>query len=258
MRLDYHIHTTFSDGRSDLHEYVHEAAKKRIDEIGFSDHIHVKKEDWSMVPADLPKYVNKIAGLKKLSKIPIKAGLEVEFVPRQIEGLMHVINQFDLDYLMGSVHFIGDWQFDNEKQIEEWKRRDVNQVYEQYFDLVQTMAKTQLFDFVGHLDLVKKFGYRPKGDIKDLLIETIKTISKSGMCIEVNTGGLRKPCQEIYPSEKLLKTCFDNGLPITLGSDAHLSEDIGAGFDKAVDVAKKVGYTEIARFTKRRREPVDL
>jgi len=258
MRLDYHIHTTFSDGRNDLHECVHEAAKKRIDEIGFSDHIYLKKEDWSMVPADLPKYVSKIGALKKLSQISIKTGLEVEFVPYQMEGLMQEINRFDFDYLMGSVHFIGDWQFDSEKQIEEWKRRDVNQVYEQYFDLVRTMAKTRLFDFVGHLDLVKKFGFRPRSDLKDLLLETVRTISKSGMCIEVNTGGLRKPCHEIYPSEKLLKMCFDNGLPITLGSDAHLSEDVGAGFDKAIDFVRKAGYAEIVKFTKRNHEPVNL
>jgi len=258
MRLDYHVHTTFSDGRNDLQEYVHEAVKKKFDEIGFSDHIYLKKEDWSMVPADLPKYVNKIAGVKKVSQILIKTGLEVEFAPHQMEGLMQMINRFDFDYLMGSVHFIDNWQFDSEKQIEEWKRRDVNQVYEQYFDTVQTMAKTQLFDFVGHLDLVKKFGFRPKGDLKDLLLETVKTISKSGMCIEVNTGGLRKPCHEIYPSEKLLKMCFDNSLPITFGSDAHLSEDVGAGFDKAMDLVRKAGYIEIVRFTKRNREAVDL
>jgi len=108
------------------------------------------------------------------------------------------------------------------------------------------------------LDLVKKFGFRPKGDLNDLLLETVRTISKSGMCIEVNTGGLRKSCHEIYPSGELLKMCFENGLPITLGSDAHLSEDVGAGFDKAIASVRKIGYTEIVRFTKRNHEPVDL
>jgi len=258
MRLDYHMHTTFSDGRSEMAEFVDEAVRKGIDEIGFSDHIFLRKEDWSMDWADLTKYVSSISELNTTSQISIKAGLEVEFVPCGMEGLMEMINRFDFDYLMGSVHYIGDWQFDNEKQIEEWKRRDVTQVYEQYYDLVQTMAKTQLFDFVGHLDLVKKFNHRPNRDIQDLLLETVKTIGKSGMCIEVNTGGLRKPCREVYPSEKLLKICFDNGLPITFGSDAHSPEDVGADFDKAVNLARRVGYVEMVRFTKRNRDFVEL
>ncbi len=258
MRLDYHMHTTFSDGRSELAEYVDEAVRKSIDEIGFSDHIYLRKEDWSMDWSDLPNYVSNISKLNMASQISIKTGLEVEFVPYGMESLMQMVNQFNFDYLIGSIHYIGNWQFDNEKQIEEWKRRDVTQVYEQYYALVQTMAKTRLFDFVGHLDLVKKFSHRPRNDLKDLLLETIETIGKSGMCIEVNTGGLRKPCREVYPSEKLLKMCFDNGLPITFGSDAHSPEDVGADLDKAVNLAKRVGYLEMVRFTKRNRDLVEL
>jgi len=258
MRLDYHMHTTFSDGRSELAEYVDETVRKRIDEIGFSDHIYIRKEDWSMDWVNLAKYVSNIGELNTTSQVSIKTGLEVEFVPYGMASLMQMINRFDFDYLMGSVHYIGDWQFDSEKQIEEWKRRDVTQVYEQYYDLVQTMAKTQLFDIVGHLDLVKKFNNQPNRDLKDLLLETVKTIGKSGMCIEINTGGLRKPCREVYPSEKLLKICFDNGLPITFGSDAHSPEDVGADFDKALNLARRVGYLEMVRFTKRNRDLVEL
>ncbi|MDH5634717.1 MAG: histidinol-phosphatase HisJ family protein [Candidatus Bathyarchaeota archaeon] len=258
MRLDYHMHTRFSDGRSDLSDHVAEAAKRKIDEIGFSDHIHFRKEDWSMDHADLPRYVDNINTLKKKSQISIKMGLEVDFVPYLMEDLMQMIKQWDFDYLIGSVHHIGDWLVDSEKEIEEWKRRDVDQVYRQYFNLVQAMAKTQLFDIVGHLDLVKKFNHQPKNDLGDLLLETVQTIGKSGMCIEINTGGLRKPCREIYPSEKLLKMCFDNGLPITFGSDAHSPEDVGAGFHKAEDLVKRVGYVEIARFTRRERDFVEL
>jgi len=258
MRLDYHMHTTFSDGRNDLHEYIYEAAIKKIDEIGFSDHIYLKKETWSMDFANLPNYASNISKLKETSQISVKMGLEVDFVPDKMEGLMQMINRYDFDYLIGSVHFIGDWLIDSERHIEEWKKRDVNQVYEQYFNLVQTMAKTRLFDSVGHLDLPKKFGFRPTRDIEDLLLETVETISKSGMCIEVNTSGLRKPCREMYPNEKLLKVCFDKGLPITFGSDAHSSNDVGADFDKVLDLVKGVGYQELVRFAGRSRELVEL
>jgi histidinol-phosphatase (PHP family) len=257
--MDYHIHTLFSDGKNNLDDYVNEAVKRKIDEIGFSDHIHLQKTVWSMNFSDLPNYVSQVLILKKSSKLSIKTGLEVDFVPLKIDKLIKTINQFNFDYLIGSVHFIGKWLIDDENQIHEWERRDVDQVYQQYFALVQNMANTGLFDIVGHLDLVKKFNFRPKKDITDILLQTVEIISKNRICIEVNTGGLRRgSSHEIYPSEKLLKMCFDNGLPVTLGSDAHSSQDIGADFDKAVNLLKNVGYIEIVRFTRRNKEFIDL
>ena len=259
VRIDYHIHTLFSDGKNDLSDYVSEAVKRKIDEIGFSDHIHFEKAVWSMDFADLPNYINKINALKETSGISIKTGLEIDFVPFKMDTLMQLINEFNFDYLIGSVHFIGDWLFDNEKHIQEWKRKDVDQVNQQYFALIQNMAKSRLFDIVGHLDLVKKFDFQPKKDITDLLLETIEVISENKMCIEVNTGGLRRaPCREVYPNEKLLRMCFDHALPITLGSDAHSPEEVGADFDKAINLLRKVGYPEIVRLTKRNREFVEL
>jgi len=259
MWIDYHIHTLFSDGKKDLSDYVDRAVKRKIDEIGFSDHIHFKKTNWSMDFADLPNYVNRISALKRTSKISIKMGLEVEFVPSKMDKLMQMINEFDFDYLVGSVHLIGDWSIDDEKQIHEWRKRDVDQVYQQYFTLVQNMAKSRLFDIAGHLDLVKKFDFRPKKDITDLLLETVETISENKMCIEVNTGGLRGTrCHEIYPSERLLRMCFDHGLPVTIGSDAHAPEEVGADFDKASDLVKEIGYSEIVRFARRDGEFIKL
>ncbi len=258
MRLDYHMHSTYSDGRRSLGEYVAEAEKKKIDEIGFSDHIYLEKRQWSMDHANLPKYVSDIETLKNNSNISIKTGLEVDFVPDRMDSLMRLIEQWNPDYLIGSVHHVGYWLLDSEREIDEWKKREVDQVYTQYFDLVQVMAKTQLFDIVGHLDLVKKFGHRPKDDLTDLMLRTVETIGKSGMCVEINTSGLRKPCHEIYPSEKLLRMCFNNGVPISFGSDAHAPEDVGNGFDQAIALARRVGYEEITRFTQRKRDSVNL
>jgi len=258
MRIDYHVHTLFSDGSKDLRDYLAEATRRKIDEIGFSDHVHFKKAAWSMDFSDLSNYVNRINLQRRASDISIKTGLEVDFVPSKMGGLMRVINKFRFDYLMGSVHFIGDWMIDDERQIDEWRNRNVDQVYQQYFVLVQEMAESGLFDIVGHLDLVKKFNFRPRKDVSDILLETVEIISKSKMCVEVNTAGLRKPCHEVYPSEKLMKMCFDRGLSITLGSDAHSPLEVGADFDKASALLRKIGYVEIVRFTGRNREFVEL
>lgn len=119
-----------------MSDYVEKAVQRKIDEIGFSDHIYFKKAAWSMDFADLPNYVNRINALKRTSKISIKKGLEVEFAPSKMYRLMQMINEFHFDYLVGSVHFIGNWGIDDEKQIYEWRRRDVDQVYQQYFVLI--------------------------------------------------------------------------------------------------------------------------
>jgi histidinol-phosphatase (PHP family) len=258
VKIDYHIHTLYSDGRKTFSDYIDQAGKKEIDEIGFSDHVHFEKASWSMDLANLPKYLNEIHTLKCTSKISVKAGLEVDFIPSKIDGLMQIVRNHELDYLMGSVHHIGDWLIDSDRHLYRWKDANVDQVYKKYFALVQEMAESKLFDTVGHLDLTKKFGFRPKEDISSLLLETVEIISKSNMCVEVNTGGLRKPCHEMYPSPSILKMCFDNGVPVTLGSDAHQPEDVGADFEQAVNVLRKTGYTETVRFDKRTREIVEL
>ncbi len=258
MSTDYHIHTTFSDGKRPLRDYVEQAKKIRLDEIGFSDHVHFQKASWSMDLNRLTDYLREINVLKSTSEVSIKAGLEVDFVPSRVDELMRVIDEFDFDYLIGSVHHIGDWLIDTETQIDKWKGKNIDNVYRQYFVLVQEMAKTRRFDIIGHLDLPKKFGYRPKGSITSLLLETVQTISQNHMCVEINTSGLRKPCHEIYPGHALLKMCFDHAVPITLGSDAHSPEDIAADFDRATKSLRDIGYTEIVRFNKRNKESVEL
>ena len=258
MKIDYHVHTLYSDGGRGLSDYIDQAGKKGSDEIGFSDHVHFEKASWSMDLANLPKYLNEIHTLKRTSKISVKAGLEVDFIPSKIDGLMQIVRNHELDYLMGSVHHIGDWLIDSDRHLYRWKDANVDQVYKKYFALVQEMAESKLFDTVGHLDLTKKFGFRPKEDISSLLLETVEIISKSNMCVEVNTGGLRKPCHEMYPSPSLLKMCYDHGVPVTLGSDAHQPEDVGADFEQAVNLLRKTGYTETVRFDKRAREIVEL
>jgi histidinol-phosphatase (PHP family) len=196
--------------------------------------------------------------LKHTSRIPVKAGIEVDFVPSKMDELMKTINRFDFDYLIGSVHHIGDWLIDSETQIHRWKNQNIDNVYQQYFALVQEMVKTRQFDIIGHIDLPKKFGFRPRNNITSLLLETAQVMSKTDICVEINTSGLRKPCHEIYPSQDLLKTCFDHGLPVTLGSDAHSSEDVGADFDHAIRLLRQVGYTETVKFDRRDKQFVEL
>jgi len=106
--------------------------------------------------------------------------------------------------------------------------------------------------------LIKKFGFKPKTDISDLYQATAKVFKKNDVCVEVNTSGLRHPCKEIYPAKQFLRICYDEGVPITFGSDAHMPEDIGRDFDKAISLVKEVGYEHIIIFTGRMKQLVRI
>ena len=117
-------------------------------------------------------------------------------------------------------------------------------------------AESGLFEIIGHPDLPKKFGHRPQQDCAPLFKRFLSAARKTGTAFELNTAGLRKDCQEIYPSRKFLEIAFAAGVPITFGADAHKPAEVGADFDAAIDLARNVGYTRTLRFEKRQKRTV--
>jgi len=259
MLIDYHLHFMSHDvgAKYKPEEYVKNAKSKGLGEIGFSDHFSVEKIgviDYAMDYEELPQYVGIIQKLKNSMKFPIKIGLEMDFIPGLESKIEKITSSYPFDYVIGSVHFIGNFAVDVPASILEYEKSNINEVYEKYFGLVKKASESRLFDTIGHIDLIKIFGFRPKNNIDNLLESVAETLKENGTCVEVNTGGLTKPCKEIYPSKDILKMCFENGVPVTLGSDAHKSWDIGNNFGKAIKLLKEIGYDEIARFTRRKTE----
>jgi len=255
MLVDYHIHTYLcghAEGKPI--EYVREAERKGISEIGFSDHIMVDKwrPEYAMKVTQIEDYVRLVENIEKESSIPVKLGAEVDYFPGKEEEIRGIVEEFAFDYVIGSVHFLDDWVIDDPRYIKGYYERDINEVYLQYFSLVEKMASSQVFDVVGHLDLVKKFGFRPTVDITPKINAVLEKIKINGLCVEINTSGLEKPAREVYPGERILKVCLNLGIPITLGSDAHKPWEVGRHFNIALDLIKRVGYGEIATFSNRK------
>ena len=162
------------------------------------------------------------------------------------------------DYVIGSVHYLGDWGFDNPAHVERFAERDVYDIYAQYYDLVTGLARTKLFDILGHPDVVKKFGHRPSRDWEPLERKALEAVAAAGMALDVNTSGLRRPADEIYPSPRMLRTARELGIGITFGSDAHEPGHVGEAFDRAIAQARQAGYTVWRRYTARRYEEVPI
>jgi histidinol-phosphatase (PHP family) len=210
--------------------------------------------DYSMTPEQLPEYVQQVQALQgQFSGIRIKLGIEADYYsPSEEAATRALLAQYPFDYVYGSVHFLDDWAFDDPERIAEWDSQNIDTVYEQYFQRVQQAIRSELFDVVGHLDLVKKFGHRPTYDLKEPVEQIIKACQETGMAIEVNTAGLRKPVKEIYPSLDILRLIQQHDVPIVLGSDAHAPHEVAYDFDYARTVLHHCGLTKSAIFEGRK------
>jgi len=264
MIIDYHIHTKLcGHAEGEMEEYVQSAIAKGLKEIGFSDHFplfHIELRDLSMKMEDMPLYINKVRELQEKFKkdISIKLGIEVEYTPEIEKRTKELLKNYSFDYIHGSTHFLGNWVFDHPAYKDEWEKRDVYKVYKEYFSRLGRMVGCGLFDVVAHIDLVKKFGYKPDRGLTEMYKEITGLIKQHNLCLEVNTSGLRRPVKEIYPSEELLKICFNSGIPVTMGSDAHIPEDVARDFNIALALLKRIGYKKIATFSNRKRTLVNL
>jgi len=256
-RIDLHNHTTrCNHAEGTIDEYIQRAIELGIDIYGFSEHAPMDFDEKYRLPfCDMQAYTNDILTAKEKYKkeIHILLGYEVDWLQGHMDE--RVLNA-DVDYLIGSVHFIDKWGFDNPEFIGGWKSKDIDEIWQAYFEATEAMAKSGKFDIVGHLDLIKVFKFMPKQDVRLLAKNVLRAIKTSHMVMEINTAGLRKPIGEMYPSRALLEEAYALNIPITFSSDAHAVEQIGAGYDLATALAKDIGYTQAVSFQGRDKQLV--
>jgi histidinol-phosphatase (PHP family) len=250
-----------------MERYVERAIEAGIAELGFSDHLFMywlpaaqRDPELGMAEWEHDFYISDVERCRGryASDIQIRLSTEADFIPGHEQELERILRGYDWDYVIGSVHFIGEWGFDDSRYIAEFASRDIDSVYAEYFSLVAASAETGLFDTIGHSDLVKKFGHRPRSDPARWYEEVAGRIAKTGVCVEVNTAGLRKPVGEIYPHPELLAAFKAAGVPVTLGSDAHAPGEVAADFGAGCELLKQVGYAEFVKYEGRRRSHVRL
>ena len=263
MLPDYHLHTTLCKHASGTPaEFRQAALSLQIPEICFTDHApnpHGVGQDVCMATSQFPQYRQAIQALQDGKAPAVFFGVEADYYIGCEDHLRAWLPDQDFDFVLGSVHFIDNWAFDDPKELSLWQSADVTATWRKYFALLGRMAQSGLFDAVAHLDLPKKFGHRPpEQQLKEMAQPALDSIAAAGMTIEINTAGLRKPVAEIYPSPLLLTLARKRGITICFGSDAHGPEDVGYAFDSALALARNAGYREYARFRKRRPEPWPL
>ncbi|RXJ91498.1 histidinol phosphate phosphatase [Aliarcobacter trophiarum LMG 25534] len=263
MRVDLHNHTKLCNhATGSVDEYVKRAIELKIDEYGFACHAPMNFDPkYRMKLEERALYENWVneAKDKYKDKIKVLLAYEVDY----LKGFMldEILNA-NVDYLIGSIHFLQNknelWGFDNPEFIGVYESVDINKIWEDYFSAIEAMAKTNYFQIVGHLDLIKVFKFLPKKDVRLLARNALKEIKKANMVLEINPAGLRKPIGETYPSKQLLEEAYNLGIEITFGSDAHSVEHVGFGYEDAINLAKDIGYKKCATFYKKEMSLIDF
>src|ERR1700758_3198450 len=258
---DYHVHTPLCrHAEGTPAEFIDAAKRAGLVEIGFSDHNPMPEsfDDWRMNYDELPRYFDFVAEARA-SGFPVRLGLECDFIPGRESWIEKLAGMAQWDYLIGSVHYLASgWDVDNPKHLFRFTEDSVESIWDRYWDLFSQCIHSGLFDFVAHPDLPKKFGHRPKGDLRRYYEPVIQALKRHDIAYEMNTAGLRKAAGEIYPALQFVELAQQAGVPMLINSDAHAPEEVGSGFDAARELAKRAGYTKVSRFEGRRRFEVDL
>jgi histidinol-phosphatase (PHP family) len=258
--VDYHMHLRNGSGEiahetSAIDPFVESAREAGVDEIGFTEHIYYFKQTRSLwtVPYhtercvyDLEAYVSAVVTARGRG-LPVKLGLEVDYVPGREDETRELLAPYPWDYLLGSLHYIGSLGVDDEPRLVD--AVGVEGAWRLYFETLAAAARSGLFDSLSHPDLIKIFGARAASfDYGPV----VAAIADSGVAVEVSTAGLHKPVHELYPHPEFLAACRALDIPVTLASDAHTPDVVGRDFDRALELLRSAGYDTVTVFEQRR------
>jgi histidinol-phosphatase (PHP family) len=271
---DYHLHLRsdaltasaaehFTQGN--VARYREVAEERGISELGVSEHVYRFEQALGVwrhpfwvryAHDDLDSYCAFVR-----EQTDLRLGIEADFVPGAEDRMANLLDEREFDYVIGSVHFLRDRAVDDE-DYDIWQTaRSPEEVWRRYFETIGEAARSGLFDVLAHPDLVKVWGPerpRPPGDLRAYYELAMDGIAESGIAVELSTAGLRKRAGELYPAPAFLEMALAAGAPVALSSDAHRPEDVGADYDRALELLERLGVGELCVFERRERrlEPI--
>lgn len=250
MLVDLHVHGMahgeFRHSKEDMWPFIRQAEERGLSILGFAEH------DWFIesIGFDL------IKSLEAETSVALKIGLEVDHKPGR--DIAEIIRDYTFDYLIGSIHEIDGFLFDHPAYIDRYNEWDNDQLYAAYFDLLEDLIRSNFYDIVGHFDLIKVFGCRPRRNILFAVSDLLQLLKSKDLVVEVNTSGRYKPVEERYPSDEILMLCRDLKVPVTLGSDAHEPANVGRDLGSEAEALHLMGFREIVTFSRRKPEFLSL
>lgn len=274
MLTDYHLHLRPDEldarpeqyfTQANAERYRTAASERGIAELGVSEHVYrfeQSLEVWqhpfwvSFARDDLDAYCSFVR-----EQTDLRLGIEADFVAGAEDRTANLLQAREFDYVIGSVHFVREGAVDMDDYSVWDSGRSVEEIWRRYFETLGEAARSGLFDVLAHPDLVKVWGAerpQPDGDLRFYYELAMDGIAESDVAVEVSTAGLRKRAQELYPATAFLEMCLEAGAPVALSSDAHAPQDVGADYERALELLGELGVGELCVFEQRERrlEPI--
>lgn len=261
------MHTCYSHGCNTPFEMHAAATKKGLSLIGLSEHsprpqgFDYKNEYRERLARHLPDYISQTKQIKKSlataagTTCAILVGMEMDWLEGQRDFTEKACRAYNFDYLIGSVHFLEHWGFDDGDEL--WidaSQEECNKRYENYFRAWKQMIRSGLFQIAAHPDLIKIYSvdkfhtWLQNAKSRDIVMDCLKDLRDYGMAMEISSAGLRKACAEIYPCAEIMEMAARLELPVSMASDAHNCMDVGFAFPQLADYAKYFGFRHQAVF----------
>ncbi len=254
--IDCHVHTELSGhGSGTVAQAVSAAVFKGLTGLILTEHLPlphgIDPDNHISMPMDvIGRYATEVAEWAERARdVQVVVGAEADWIPGREDELAAIRSaaaDAGVSVLLGSVHFLDGWAFDDPHHVQEWEGRDVDAVWSRYFEVWCDAAASGLFDVMAHPDLVKKFGHFPSHDAADLYAAAACAALEGHVAIEVSTAGLRKPVRELYPGPDLLRVFAEAGVPATVGSDAHDPSEVGQDIEQAYVALHEAGYRYVS------------
>ncbi|HSV62003.1 MAG TPA: histidinol-phosphatase HisJ family protein [Chthoniobacterales bacterium] len=237
-----------------LQPWIDSARERGLSDIAFTDH------DRYHAGVDFDE-------LEKLRAanpdVKIRAGIELDNDPEtSAAGRAWVEKNWErLDFVLGSVHYLDspDQMFDSVPAgAEQFVGREIDDLYSDYFRRIRAIASSGLVDCLSHLDLIKIHGHRPTGSIRDLVSETLDLIAARGLAVELSTAGWRKPVNELYPSDEIIRLATEKGIRFTTASDAHSHAQLGENYARLAEKMEQLGITSLCIYERHQAQATAL
>lgn len=262
MWSNFHTHTNFCDGKGAVADFLFTAEQSGMASLGFSSHAPLPFDrGWSLQRSRYDDYLLELHLAKQTSTVQVYSGLEIDYLPGQLSPSSF---KNDLDYTIGSVHFVDTfpdgsyWEIDSSYKtfcdgLSEIFGNDIRAAIGRYFGLIRELIEQDPPSVIGHLDKIKIHNQTdPNWDegedwYIDQIEETLEGIQKAGVIVEVNTRGVyQKKTSTVYPSPWILERIHNKQIPVTLSSDAHRPDDLVKQFEPTAQLLREIGFKELS------------
>ena len=259
--IDYHHHSASSvDSDAPMRDICEEALRRGVTEIAFTEHVDFIPEEANTGYFQYDDYMEHIAACRREfgDDLAVLAAVEVDYCPDFEDDIARWLSGKQFDFIVGSVHYLrGLGNISEPRAVDYFAGKTEREAYARYFDLVRRSSETGMWDSLGHIDLIKRYGtdhfgaFAPEA-FTEMLEPILRTVVANGMALEVNASGLRQGPREPYPGPNTLEMYHSlGGERITIGSDSHTVRHVAIGLDEVLTHAMQAGFEKILTFRDR-------